>query len=513
MIEPDAFPELPSPASPIIPRQVVLPWRTAGASPYDRKTFAAMPLGRFASALKQAGVLDNRAVDLPGASVVLPFGVRLFEGFRAIVRQEYLACGLEEFEYPLAAPRETFAPTASLFPLDDMLLHLASDTELAESTARASLCPTGEAIIYTHWRRMIRTVNDLPIQMFRQARYFRPLRSKGAGPSILRGMEAADIFEFHCAYATEKACRAALDRFGAMLRRLAARLHLPVLWCTRPPWTNRRQVSEWTIGGDVPLPIGSTVQVSCLYNQGQRFSRPYDVGFKSGGVRTHTRHITGFSSRRMPIVHLMLGVDERGMLFLHPDLAPDQVVLLFTQGAKDDSSLIDQLIGKFAASGLRTRLERPSRTSELNRLLRDSVTRGVPVLLLIQGRRHDGDRIKLVARRSDTGEEASLQLTSAAALVDTAKELIAAIGECFDARIQHLVASRCLETNDLVTLRGVLDARRVAICPLASIESTVQEVASWRTGEVLGFTKTAEARPCIITGTLTNARAFVSPRL
>lgn len=471
-------------------------------------------LGDFSRALARAEVLDNGLVDLPGAVVALPYGVELLNRFRDRVHAVYRSHGLDEHEFPMLAPLSVLAPAAELLDLRGKLLYAGSDADLANGGPGMALLPTGEAAVYASWAKRVRSRGDLPIRMYRRARYFRPVsRGRHAGRGVFYAMEHDDVFEFHCAYADDAEMRAELPRWWQMLGDVAGALHLPVLWSTRPPWTNRHEVAEWALAGDVPLPIRATTQVGSLYNQGTRFSRPYGIGFREDGELHLTAQLAGYVSRRLLLVHLLLGMRAGGELFLHPDVAPAQVVVVLRGG--DDGmhgEIAAGLVGQLEDAGVRARLvsaESPGRLrSELSRWS----TRGVPLIVLLFAPREEGEPFRVVVRRADTGEEAVLP-EGAGGLVSRCRELLAEVGESWDRRTQQFVAGRLVETGTAASLHEALADRRVAVAPLAIEEEVVREVDGWRSGEVLGFCRTERLRPCVVSGVPAGTVALISPRV
>lgn len=470
-------------------------------------------LGAFSSSLKNAGVLDNKAVNLPGSFVVLPFGVRLVDQFCEIVRRFYREYLLEEYDYPYVAPKESFEPTRRIINLENRLFHIGNDADFDQTKPRATLGPTGEAIIYSHWRQIVRGVSDLPIRMYRRARYFRPAPSgKHSGRSIFRQMEAGDVFEFHCCFAHDEERQRALESYLGMLRSISQAAHVPTLWSTRPPWTNQGEIAEWAIGGDTPLPVGATVQTACLYNQGQIFSRAYAIHFKHNGEVNYPYHVTGAITRRLLLSHIMLGMNTNGSILVHPDLAPDQVGLVFLPGEQDDLPLLQELNQRLKDDGWRVKFEHSSSRDDVNKVRRNNRVRGVPLEIFVRGRRHSDDPIKLVITRGDTSEEAILFPSGLSGLSPIVQTIIHNVGTAYDNRARKFFTLQC-QTATADNLREIAEARQIAVCPLIPNEDVALEVSRWHRGEILGYARGPEVRPCVLTGNLTPTIAFISPRI
>ncbi|MEU7524206.1 hypothetical protein AB0A74_00570 [Saccharothrix sp. NPDC042600] len=493
------------------PPPAVFDWRPCPAHVARPLTEAGdrFDLGDFTTWLHAAGVVDTSAIDLPGATVTLPFGMRLLGRMEAVVRDRYEAHGYEEYDYPLLVPATALEPTRRLMPLENALVSAGDDRDWAAGRKRMVLTPTGEAAVYTHWARVVRHRSDLPIRSYRRTRYYRPARP---GRGVFRGIEALDVFEFQSCHAVEREAHAAFGDAFAMCREVAAALHVPVLWATRPPWTNNAAVAEVTIGGDVPLPRGSTIQVASVYRQGQRFSTVYDVAYREHGRRVHTWHVTGALTRRLLLMHLMLGMDADGELLVHPDLAPTQVALTMAGGDADEQAAARRLAAALDRRGVRCRSSFPVGRDEVGRAHRDWRRQGVPLRLYLHAGRAPGERVKVVVVRADTRAEAVLLPERLDTLADALARALAEVGAGYLQRVRRFVTDRCRAAADRDSAKEVLAGRAVAVLPLTADRRSVQEVASWGLGEVLGLRRAAEPRPCVVSGRPTTAVAFVSAR-
>lgn len=501
----DVLPEWPPPAAPV-PDRLPPPEPTADDAPPPT-------MGHFSAALARAGLFDNEAIDLPGSVVVLPYGVELLRRFRQRVDTAYRAHGLEEHEYPLLVPASCLEPSQQVLDLGGRVLYAGREDELGHGPGALALLPTGEAAVYTHWSRRVRTRGDLPVRAYRRARYFRPVsRGRHGGRGLFYALEHDDIFEFHCAYASEAELRDDLRRYWAMLADTLRALHLPALWSTRPPWTNRHEVAEWAIAADVPLPTRATTQVGAVYNQGTRFSGPYGVEFREGGRRHPAVQLSGYVSRRALLVHLLLGLRPSGHFLVHPDVSPVAVAVLLRADGANDEDLTRALVDTLDAEGMAARLVAVDRPSRVAPTVETWATRGTPVVLLLFAPRHGAEPWRAVLRRSDTEDEAALPDAEPATVVEACRAALAAVGRAYIRHVEGLLRRRLVETAAEEDTRAALRERQVAVCPLVVDAAAVERVGAWRMGEVLGYCRTRERRPCVLTGEAVETVALVSPR-
>jgi prolyl-tRNA synthetase len=464
-------------------------------------------LGQFSSWLLRAEVMDSRVIELPGAAVVLPYGCRLQAQFEATVRRRYEDAGYQEYDYPLLVPPSVLEPSGQVLELGNALLHAGNDQDWVADKRRAVLTPTGEGVVSTHWSQLVHSADQLPIRMYRRARYFRPAASGG---NVFRAMESTDVYEFQACHASAADSATGMLAGLDMLRSICDDLHVPVLWSTRPPWTNNASVAEVAVGGDVPLPHGATVQVACVYDQGERFSRPYGVRLRSGSTARYAQHVAGCVSRRLLLAHLFLGMDTDGDLLVHPDLAPIQLAVTLASGRSDDQAMAQGLVRALTANGIRARLEIAPDKRAVGRLHRQWRRQGIPLRLYLQPARTAEERLRVVVVRADTRQEAALLVDSPASLVSKLPAALAEVGAGYAHRSYGFVARQCVAAKESV--RNVLARRSVAVCPLAPVEEVIRTVGSWRLGEVLGLLDAGQPGVCAVSGRPTTAIGYLSPR-
>jgi hypothetical protein len=457
-------------------------------------------------------VLDHEAVDLPGSVVLLPHGLRLAARFAALVRERLEAIGLEEHEYPMLVPTGVFRPAAGLFPYENALLHVGTDADFQAGEPRATLCPTGEAEIYTHWGRRVRRREDLPIRMFRCARYFRPASSgHHAGRSIFRAAEAADVFELHCAFADPGEQAAALAECATAFQAIAAAVHVPMLWSERPREGNHERIARRAFGGDVVLPTGGTVQVGSLYDQDQAFSSVYGVGWTVDGELQPAHQLAGAITRRLLFAHLALGLDAFGVPAPHPILAPEQVAIVQRGGADHDDGYVDSVCAGLRREGIGVRVVGGAGRREVARAQRELRARGTPVELLYFGPRADGDQVRVVMRSAD-GEETATTEIDPERVVSEAVAAVARFGALWSSRVAADCKSRRVEAGSMDELRELVRQRLVAVVPVERGAALPRALVGKGSGEVLGFVEGSAAAGSVLTGAPTTERALVSAR-
>jgi len=470
--------------------------------------------GFFSQALRNAGIVDNEVIDLPGSVVVLPFGVRLLRRYISLITELYEAAAFLEFDYPSLAPLSCFEPTQALFQIRNRLLYAGTIQDFTLGRPRGALNPTGEALIYTHWKKLLRAPSDLPMRMFRRADYYRPFGSGGhAGRSVFSSMEASDVVEFHCAYASPADSEAGLQSSFDALQSFASMLDLPVIWTTRPPWTNNGAAFDSAIAGDVLLPTGNTVQVAAIYDQGQRFSRAYGISIKDRGRAFHPRQISGYLSRRMLFASLYLTLDRMGRFSLHPTLAPDQTVLLGAGLNEQTRRSILAMADRLRAEGVRVACDFLDDVRLLKRRFGWHMTVGTPLVIAVHEKRCPTDLYKLVLYRSDLKVETVRSEGSLTILFEVIRTTLADIHEVWHAKACHWRSTHVSEVESIDQMGATLAAGKIAVGPLVPSPDATRILKDTGPGEVLGFAMSSNAGTCMATGQRCLHCGFISRRL
>jgi hypothetical protein len=457
--------------------------------------------------LSRAEIMDVRSVEIPGAVVVLPWGMALTRRMRATIEHSYEARGYECHEFPHVAPVSVYTPALERFGPLQQLLYVADRESLGQGRSRGVLAPTGESVIYHHWARTVRTSQDLPIRLYRNAVYFRPMRSgRGrSGGGMLRPLEAPDVHEFHCAVAEENQVTEELTTAIAMVDEVLQAWRTPVLWSMRPPWGNNGELYRAAYGADALLPTGDTVQAGVVYDQGDVFSRAFDIRLRDSEPHRHTLHVTGCVTRRLLLTHLF-GSDLPDGFALHPDVAPVQTQV------RGPAEHLQPLGETLAGLGIRARLV-PGEPRQLVGAFRQAVRRGVPAQVLIQGPRHPGDSARVVL--SDVwGHEEVLQLDwpdGAQRVAELVRELLADVAARHDAHARRRWAGvRRVRADEVADVMG---AGGVAVVALAPTPEAVAVVERDVPGEVLGLVPAAGTEICVVTGAPVRTYAALGRRV
>lgn len=464
---------------------------------------------KFSKALKSAGFLDNKSADLPGNMIMLPFGMKVLNIFNEKIHYYLKKLGMEEYSYPNTVSINTILKQKKIFPLENNLLLFGNHSDFEDKNPRGVLAPTGEALIYNHWAKLIRTSEDLPIELYRKANYFRPVSSgKHSGNSIFKSLEANDVFEFHSAFQSEMDAVGSAETYYYGLKKLLKSIDVPIIWSIRPTWTNKGGLYKWVIGGDVPLPTGQTVQVATIYNQSNIFSKVFDITFKDKGEIKHTHQITGCVTKRLLLAILMLGIDVQGNLFIHPDLSPIQISIILKTSSdhnNTDNKDILKLKSNLLQKGFRVSLNILEKNKNTKSYINKNNKQGVPVQIIITDKRFSDDKYKVILIRSDTLQERIIFCSDFTNIYIIVHELIQTITNSYKYLMNDFMKFQLTKDFDKNT--------KIKEIPLYISIDVIKRIESKYSGEVLGFKLSENTEVCVISKKNTKYIAYFSRRI
>ena len=268
-------------------------------------------IGNLLVLLKDAEIADT-GYDIKGSTIWLPYGVKYKKEFVSQMSRELEGKQYEEYCFPNMISREFFKVLCdNVYDFSSQALFISGNS------FQAVLKPTGESSIYPALARWIGEGKKLPIKLFQSGPFF---RYKSSPHSYLRPFESSFMLEAHSAFASRDEMLSEFTDVLDVCKRWVDLLCLDTLMVSRPIEYNK-PVSEQTIGFDVILPNGKTIQTAIAYLQSQIFSKPYQFAFESNGAKTTTHQITFGITERNIYTSLFVHADEFG-LRLPSKLAP-----------------------------------------------------------------------------------------------------------------------------------------------------------------------------------------------
>jgi len=121
-------------------------------------------------------------------------------------------------------------------------------------------------------------------------------------------------------------------------------------------------------------------------------------------------------------------------------------------------------------------------------------------------------KTRVVVVRADNSNESSVLTDYPSELADRLVCALNEVGAGYLRRARRFAHSRLRHVARESELRDALNDRAVAVAALVPEASVVREIGSWGLGEVLGFFRSPEPAPCLLTGEPTHVMAYISPR-
>ena len=233
--------------------------------------------------LSTAALADNR-YNVKGFVVIRPDLFFIINSIYKMFEKELVDSGHEQVLFPTVIPMSNLRREAEHvkgFEDQVFIVESAGGEKLDEPLA---LRPTSETAFYPMLSLWIRSHRDLPMRLFQSVTVFRH-ETKATRP-LLRAREFSWI-ETHDVFASENESRDQVQEDARISSKIFNELGIPFLPLQREP-NDRFPGAEETFAYDTLLPDGHALQIATTHLLGQRFSKPFDVGFlDEKGNRLH----------------------------------------------------------------------------------------------------------------------------------------------------------------------------------------------------------------------------------
>lgn len=340
----------------------------------------------FFALLKDANIVDTDYA-VKGCAVWLPHGVKYKNQFISLFSQDLADYNYEEYLFPNLVSSDNFETLCKeIYDFDNQALKVSAHD------INAVLKPTGESGIYPIVARWLKEGKQLPLRIFQSGPYF---RYKSAANAWLRPIECSFMLEAHGIFASkndmENEYKHALDISARWMNLLC----LDPFMVSRPIAFNK-PVSTKTVGFDVLLPNGKTIQAGMAYLQSQIFSQPYGVTFHDKGTKKTAEQLTFGITERSVYTSLFIHADGLG-LRLPSAIAPEQLYIFCRDHTKLSLATADKLQRELREEGIRTAILPNSTEGNPFDIM---ATRGTPLQLILDDVSIRKNILELFDRRS-----------------------------------------------------------------------------------------------------------------
>jgi len=287
-------------------------------------------------------ILKSELVDYTSVSGCLayrPAAYAIWEIIQKATDEEFKEIGIQNVYFPLLIPERLLKKEKEHvegFSTEVAWVTQTGDTELDE---RLAIRPTSETIMYESFSKWIRSWRDLPLR-FNQ--WNNVLRWEFKHPiPFLRTREFL-WNEGHTVFSSKEEAEAERDQILDIYKKITEEyLALPGLMGKK---TDKEKfagaVESYSI--EHLLPDGRAIQGPDFHNDGQNFSKAFDVSFldKNGKKQYAWQNTWAISTREIGVM-VAVHSDDRGTI-LPPKVAPIQAVIVPIFDEKNKKSVLNE---------------------------------------------------------------------------------------------------------------------------------------------------------------------------
>ncbi len=400
--------------------------------------------------------LSDKRYPVKGMNVWTPYGWRIMSNIDHIIRRELDATGHGEVCFPLLVPATEFEKEAQ---------HIKGFSDEVYWVTRAGgkdldvpllLRPTSETAMYPIFKLWVRSHADLPLKTYQIVNTFR--YDTKMTRSFIRVREI-HFFEAHTCHEDFEDAERQIAEDLEIWSRISKDLALPYLTAKRPDW-DKFPGAFYTIGFDILMPAGRTIQMASVHQYKNNFSEPYEITYEDeNGEHQYVHQTTYGMSERL--VGAMIGVhgDEKGIV-LPPAVAPHQVVVvpIFKKGEMEEvMEAAKALAEELDEAGMRVHLD--DRDLRPGEKYYHWERRGVPLRMELGPRDIRNGQVMVAAR--DTGEKTAVRRDQ---VLDAVETLMVDMQVRMLERAEAELRSRIKDMDDIPRDYEIEDVIRVGWC-------------------------------------------------
>lgn len=430
--------------------------------------------------IETAGLCDKR-YPVKGMNVWTPYGWKAMTLIDRHIRNEMDATDHQEVCFPLLISEEQFAKEAKhIKGFGDEVFWVTHGGE-SELDVKLLLRPTSETAMYPMFSLWVRSHSDLPLKTYQIVNTFRYETRQTRAFIRVREIH---FFEAHTCHRDFEDAERQIQEDLEIMKRFAKKLCLPYIAIKRPDW-DKFAGAHYTVGIEVLMPSGRTLQLASIHQYKDNFAKPYEITYEDDSGEHHHAHQTtyGMSER---ILGAVIGVhgDDGGLIF-PPDVAPTQVVIVPIL-AKDTKERVEgeceALLASLKERGIRAHLD--------NRDLRPGnkyfhwEMMGVPVRIEMGMR--DIDKGVAVVVRRDNREKTEVPLETIASRIT---ETLDAISNSLLEAAEKSLEAGTTDIRVIDDLHHITGIGRGFWCGNEACGHRVEEETDFK---VLGFEKESE---------------------
>ena len=359
-----------------------------------------------------------------GTMVIRPYGFSVWDSIKDAFDQRFKATGHVNAYFPLFIPKsffskeanhvEGFAKECAVVTHSRLQYEKTSKKIVVDPTSKLEeeviVRPTSETVIWSMYKKWIKSYRDLPILINQWANVVRwEMRTR----LFLRTSEFL-WQEGHTAHATESEARAEALKILEIYKDVAENiLAIPVL-------TGLKSESERFAGAvdtyciEAMMGDKKALQAGTSHYLGQNFARAFDVKFQNESNVEEWVYATSWGvSTRLVGALIMVHGDDKG-LRIPPKVAPIQIVIIPIIKNENDLDRIKEflknILSTLQKNNIRYHLDNRIKVSPGFKF-NEWEMKGVPIRMEVGPR--DMENKSVVVARRDTGEKQTLKINTA----------------------------------------------------------------------------------------------------
>ncbi|NPA47285.1 MAG: proline--tRNA ligase [Thermococci archaeon] len=418
----------------------------------ERKRWSEAFSEWYNEVIETAGIQDKR-YPVKGMNIWLPYGLRIMRNIERIIHSEMERTGHNEVLFPALVPETEFQKEAEHIVGFEDEVYWVTHAGRDPLDVKLVLRPTSETAMYSMFSLWIRSHADLPFKVYQIVNVYR-YETKHTRP-LIRVREISRFFEAHTAHDSfedaEKQIKEDLEIFDNVAKALA----LPYIVSKRPEW-DKFPGAYYSVGAEVMMPDGRTLQIGTMHNYRQNFAKAYDIQYETEDGEHEYVHQTTFGmSERLLAATIGIHGDDRGMV-LPPEVAPIQVVIVpipKKDASVDVFAYAEDIADELRKAGFRVHVD--ERDIRPGRKFYDWELKGVPLRVEV-GPRDVAGRKAVLARR-DTLEKFEVGRDE---LVDAVRKTLDDVQKSLFERASQLLSSHIKRVETVEEAKEVFEDRR-----------------------------------------------------
>lgn len=419
-----------------------------------------------------AAELSDKRYAIKGMNIWRPYAYKIMHNVDEFTRKEMARTGHDEVLFPLMIPETYFRKEQEQikgFGGEVFWVDYAGENKLEE---RYVVRPTSETAMYSIFPLWIRSHADLPLRTFQIVNVFR-YETKQTRP-FMRVREI-HFFEDHSCFATYEESEAHMKVDLEVVKTCLTRLGLPYLTSRRPDW-DKFPGAHYSVGCDVVMPSGRTLQCATVHQYKDNFAKAYDITYEApDGTRKHVHQTTYGMSERL--VGAIIGVhgDDRGLI-LPPEVAPIQVVIvpiIFKGKEAPVLAKAKELFERLSKAGIRVHLD--DRDKNAGEKYFHWELRGVPLRIEVGPRDLEKNQVALARR-----DEAKAFVPDPG-LEERVRTTLGQIQEALHARQLGFQGSKVHRAHKIEEARKLGDIVVLPVCDKAECGHGIEEALDYKT--------------------------------